>query len=157
MFEALIIVGAKYLIALPVLALLAYWFVLSQEKRSELALLAVIALPLAYLIARIAGLFYFHLQPFVLENFEPLVPHAADNAFPSDHVAFAGALATLAFFYNRWLGATLGLVALCIGLTRILAGLHYPADIILGAVFGIVAALIATQALALWLRAKGRA
>ena len=140
MSEALIIIGAKYLIAVSALALLAYWFVLPREKKKELAVLAAIALPLAYALARIAGLLYSHSQPFVEWGVEPLVPHEVDNAFPSDHMALAAAIATIAFFYNRWLGAGLGVVGLSIGLARMFAGLHYPVDVVVGVALGVAAA-----------------
>ncbi|OGC80219.1 hypothetical protein A2943_03485 [Candidatus Adlerbacteria bacterium RIFCSPLOWO2_01_FULL_51_16] len=150
MFETLIIFGANYLVVVPALALLAYWFVLPREKKKELALLAIIALPLGYVLARIAGLFYFHPQPFVEWDTPPLIPHEVDNAFPSDHVALAGALATIAFSYNQWLGVGLWFVAFGIGCARIGAGLHYPGDIIVGAVLGAVAVFAAARAIYLW-------
>jgi membrane-associated phospholipid phosphatase len=97
------------------------------------------------------GLFYFHEQPFAVYGFEPLWPHAVDNSFPSDHVALGGALATAVLFLNRPLGLFLWLLVLAIGLLRVIAGLHYPVDIVGGAVAGILAGIL-SYAVACWRR-----
>lgn len=129
MLDTLVIFGATYLIAAPPVVLGAYFFWVSGERKKELALLAALALPLAYVLARIAGFFYSHPQPFVEWGGEPLVPHAIDNAFPSDHVLLAAGVAAAVGFFSRPLGLTLLLVAAFIGLARVVAGLHDWSDI----------------------------
>ena len=143
MTEILIITGAKYLVALPVVVLAIYFFFIPAAQRKRFVFLVALSLLLAYIFARIAGLFYQHIQPFALEGFEPLIPHAVDNAFPSDHVVLTGALATVAFLYSRWLGVGLWALALGIGLARVWAGLHYPVDILAGAVLSVIAVSLA--------------
>lgn len=106
----------------------------------RLLILILLSLPLAYVLARLLGLLYFHEQPFAVYGFEPLIPHAIDNSFPSDHVALGGALATAVLFFNRPLGLFLWLLVLVIGLLRVVAGLHYASDIAGGIAAGILAA-----------------
>lgn len=65
------------------------------------------------------------------------------SSFPSDHAVLFFALATSLFMINR----TVGLVALLhaaviVSLPRIYLGLHFPSDIIGGAMLGVAIALI---------------
>jgi undecaprenyl-diphosphatase len=73
--------------------------------------------------------FYFDPRPFVQGNFTPLLPHAADNGFPSDHTLLAAAIAFATFHFNKKLGLFLLLLAILVGVARILAGVHHVADI----------------------------
>jgi membrane-associated phospholipid phosphatase len=61
-------------------------------------------------------------------------------SFPSGHATFFSALATALYFYHRRIGIIFGLGALLIGVSRIVAGIHYPADILTGWCIGIIIA-----------------
>jgi undecaprenyl-diphosphatase len=64
------------------------------------------------------------------------------SAFPSDHAVLFFALATGLLFISKWLGTfALFYALLFIGFPRVYLGLHYPSDIIAGAVIGISIAL----------------
>lgn len=139
----LIIFGAKHLIAVVVLVAAAWTIWLPREVRWRFALAAAASLPLVWALARIAGLFVQHQQPFAAGGFEPLVPHAVDNSFPSDHTALGFALAGAAALVDRYLAVLLAALALGVGVSRVLAGLHYPADIAAGALVGAIAGLAA--------------
>jgi undecaprenyl-diphosphatase len=134
MFVLLIIFGAKYLYILTILIALIFFFYLPKDKKKGFALLAVIALPCVYICAKIAGHFYFDPRPFVTGHFTPLIPHPADNGFVSDHMLLTGAIAMIVFFYNKKTGAILWVAALLVGLSRVLAGIHHPIDILGAAV-----------------------
>ncbi|MBX4191927.1 phosphatase PAP2 family protein [Candidatus Parcubacteria bacterium] len=136
MWDALVIFGAKYLIAVPVLVLL-YVLYKSRHKR-YLLMVTALSLPVVYALARLVGLFYSHEQPFALMGFEPLVPHDIDNSFPSDHVAVAGALSMVTYLQHRGLGVFLWIVTALIGISRMLAGLHWTLDIVVSAVIAII-------------------
>src|SRR5690606_12051881 len=61
---------------------------------------------------------------------------------PSDHAVLFFALAMCIFFTHRKLGVLLLLHALLIvGLPRVYIGVHFPSDVAVGAVVGIVMAL----------------
>ncbi|MDE1925315.1 MAG: phosphatase PAP2 family protein [Patescibacteria group bacterium] len=147
MLNLLIIFCAKYLIALPVIALFSYFLMAPRRIKYRLFWLAFISLPLAYALARLAGHLYYDARPFVVGNFVPLVAHVADNGFPSDHMLFASALAMLGLYFNRSLGVFLWIVAILIGLSRVGAGVHHFIDIAASAVIATVAVLIAHFAL----------
>ncbi len=125
----LIIFGAKYLYL--VIVIVALWYIVRQpqELRRRMVLCALIALPLTYIIAKIGSMMYYDPRPFVVENFVPLLAHAADNGFPSDHTLFGSAIASVIFLFHRKYGALLFAVALLVGLARVGAGIHHFVDI----------------------------
>jgi undecaprenyl-diphosphatase len=77
-------------------------------------------------------------RPFArLFEVEGLVEHDAARSFPSRHVASGLAMAAIGGGAHPRLGATMSLVAALLGLSRVAAGLHYPTDVLGGAIVGI--------------------
>ena len=67
------------------------------------------------------------------------------NSFPSNHAANMAAMATyLAFFYPRTL-LFFGPLAFGVGLSRIYVGVHYPADVVSGWLYGMLLATVLYQ------------
>jgi membrane-associated phospholipid phosphatase len=75
-----------------------------------------------------------------------LVAPSNEPSFPSDHAVAAFAIAFTVAFSGRRMGALFLGGASVIALSRVVAGLHYPGDVLGGAAIGFVAA-----ALVLWL------
>lgn len=132
--NAVIIFGAKYLIYFLILLAGFCFFALEKNRRRELLLFAVIVLPLAYIVAKISSLLCYDPRPFVVGNFSPLVPHVADNGFPSDHTLLASAIAATVFVFKKRCGIFLFILAVIVGISRVLAGVHHVVDI-LGSIF----------------------
>lgn len=143
--NAAISIVAQYLLAVP--ALLTCWAIVRRRLWAKDLAEAALAGVLTIALVKLGGAVYFHVRPFVAYGRAPLVPHAPDNAFPSDHLAACG----LAFAY-LWTRAkafayvTL-LCASLIGAARVLALLHWPIDIAAGFAFGGFAATLAHAAL----------
>lgn len=95
------------------------------------------------LLVKLGGLAYSHPRPFVVHHVLPLVAHAADNGFPSDHSAAAGL--AVAFLWTRSrLSASIAIVfGLIVGAARVVAQLHWPIDIAAGYAFGIAGGSVA--------------
>jgi undecaprenyl-diphosphatase len=62
-------------------------------------------------------------------------------SFPSAHASFLFAFATMGFLYNRTLGVVLYVGAFLSCTARVVAGVHYPSDILAGAVVGAASAV----------------
>lgn len=152
--DFLIIFCAKYLLYIIAIALAVYWLRSPRVERLEFAATVAAALVLAYGVARLAGLFFSHIQPFAAVGFEPLIPHEVDNSFPSDHTTLAAALAAIAGLYNRGFGVLLWVLAVCVAAGRMLAGLHYPVDVIAGILIGGLAAVVASYCVHLYFSAR---
>jgi undecaprenyl-diphosphatase len=128
--DTLIVIGAKYLLFVVAFLAVTATFLSGKTVRCNIIRLALLSFPIAYLLAFIAGQLFYDTRPFVVEHVEPLIPHGADNGFPSDHTLFAMVAAATIFVYRRKLGVFLGIVAVLVGVSRVFARLHYPVDII---------------------------
>ena len=140
----LIIFTTKYLLYVAVAVAVIYFFRQPRAKKKEIFIFAVILFPLSYIIAKVAGHFFYDPRPFVIGNFTPLIGHAPDNGFPSDHTLLAAAVAFAIFHFNKKLGLFLFFLAVLIGLARVLAGVHHAVDImgsfaIVGAIYLLLA------------------
>jgi len=72
----------------------------------------------------------------VLQRVHLLVPCGGGKSFPSSHAVNNFAVATLfAFFYRRWTWAFFTWATL-VALSRVTVGVHFPSDILGGAVLG---------------------
>lgn len=145
LFNFCVVVCAKYLIAVPFVLLLLYIFLTRGKRRKEALLLTVVGLPLTYAVGSALGHFFYNARPFVVGHFTPLVAHAADNGFPSDHMLLAAALAQAGLHINRRLGVVLWILAVLIGAARVLAGVHHTVDIVCSASVAIVCVWLAEK------------
>jgi undecaprenyl-diphosphatase len=124
------IISAKYLIVLPILILGIYFLRLPRSEWKKTLMFILPSLIVTYLVALIAGHIYYDPRPFVVGNFTPLIPHAADNGFPSDHALLASALAIVGTYLNRKLGLVLWVLAAIIATARVYVGVHHPVDVL---------------------------
>lgn len=84
------------------------------------------------------------IRPYDLNHTIALIVKAeSDYSFPSGHTFFAFGFATVVFMYNKLLGLIAYLAAIVIALSRLYLYVHFPTDVICGAIFGILIALAA--------------
>ena len=74
----------------------------------------------------------------------------SDPSFPANSAAVAFAFATGVFMRNRKAGIVMYAIALLWGFSRVYVGIHYPLDILGGAVIAIAITLISKKALLLF-------
>jgi len=139
--DTFFIFGAKYLIILSVL--IAAWFFYKFPHKRKLAIFGFCSLALTFILAKIGAHFYNDPRPFVTEGFTPLIPHAPDNGFPSDHMLLASALPAIIIYYSRKYAIVLWIIAIIIGLSRIYVGVHHRIDVVGSVIFAVVATGIA--------------
>ncbi len=141
--DELILFCAKYLFAaIPLILLFVFWQI-SWEQRKLLILRGILVLILALVLAKGGGALYFEPRPFVVQHTVPLIPHDADNGFPSDHTLLCFACAFLIIpFAPRAIGPAL-LIAATVGMARIASLLHTPFDIVASILMAALANFIA--------------
>ena len=101
--------------------------------------MVIFAIPIgiAIVVSETISAIYVRQRPFVVvPQVKLLVPHSADGGMPSHHIVFMVALITTVFFYQKRLATLLALLTLITGVARVIAGIHYPSDIVVGAVLG---------------------
>src|SRR5699024_9565960 len=111
----------------------AIWLAWALRRRHFRAFFGFIAsLALSFMLALVISHLYIEPRPFVTHHVLQLIPHAPDQAFPSDHTLAAGAIAFAFLFFTRLkkFGWLLLAIAALIGFSRIFTGVHYPGDII---------------------------
>lgn len=75
----------------------------------------------------------------------PLLARSHDPSFPSDHASAAFGIAFGVLFVARRPGLVFLAYAILIGASRVLAGMHYPTDVLAGALIGLAAAILTTR------------
>lgn len=82
---------------------------------------------------------WFRPRPFVALNFAPLINQSAKEAsFPSGHASFYFALSTIIYYYNKKAGILFFIASFLIVIARVFVGVHWPSDVLVGAVLGIL-------------------
>jgi undecaprenyl-diphosphatase len=140
------IFGARYLFLLVPLIALVFFLKQSRSKQKEMAIFSVISIVLIYLLAVLAGHVYFNPRPFVVGNFTPLIPHSADNGFPSDHVLFVSAIASVIMYFNRRISLVLWGLTIIVATSRVYVGVHHFVDVLASMIISLlVTALVYTS------------
>ena len=66
-----------------------------------------------------------------------------DASFPFCFFLFSFAAATTIFIYNKWYGLAAYLFAFVMGFSRLYLYVHFPTDVLMGAIFGVIFAIAA--------------
>ncbi len=143
--DSIIIFLATDFALLAAFALLYFLYNHEDRKRGTKELAIVIGSgALAWVIAHIIKDLYPMPRPdMAIQAVMPLFAHGTGiDSFPSGHATFYSALATAIYFYHKKLGIFFVVCALIIGLARVMAGVHFPVDILGGFVLGIVTAFV---------------
>jgi undecaprenyl-diphosphatase len=146
---ARLLVNEYFLTTTMALILVIFWFEgqdRDQRERNQRAILrAIIALFMANIVLKLCNLIYFRPRPFVDHEVNLLFYHPTDSSFPSNPATVGFSIATAIWLYNRRLGASLLVLATLFGLSRIYCGVHYPLDIIAGALLGALSAYLVVR------------
>lgn len=78
----------------------------------------------------------------VIEGLTILINPPHGYSFPSGHTSAAFCLAMILFFINKKASVVAFLFAVMMGFSRMYTGVHYPTDVLGGAITGVISALI---------------
>ncbi|MEH6943845.1 undecaprenyl-diphosphatase [Bacillus sp. JJ722] len=136
------ILFAEYTVYFLVVSVILFWFTRSSRNRIMI-ISAGISFILAEIIGKTAGLLYSNQQPFAeLSNVNKLIEKTVGNSFPSDHTILFFTFCFSFFFFKTRFKYIWIILAFSVGLSRILVGVHYPYDVMTGAIIGIATSFI---------------
>lgn len=126
------------------LASLALFLLKDFKKYWKIVTEAVIAaFFVRFVLVEIFYSLHFRLRPFVHNHVNFLISYdPTATSFPSGHASFYFALSTIIFWYNKKAGILFYIASFFICLGRIFVGVHWPSDVIAGAMLGIITGLI---------------
>ncbi len=97
------------------------------------------------IIVEAIRIFWNRSRPFVVfPNMSALVHHSASAGFPSGHISFFFALSGAIFLFNKRLGWIFFILSSMMGIARVFVGVHFLADILAGAVVGILSVYLSS-------------
>jgi undecaprenyl-diphosphatase len=132
------------------------WFRSEDDplQRRQAILATLVGCLVALVVARaLAVVLPFRARPLHTPELAFLLPYGMNprtlinwSAFPSDHAALFAGLATGMYALSRRLGwVALGYVVTVICLPRLYLGIHYPTDLLAGALIGMVSVSLAQR------------
>lgn len=133
MQDLIVIFFASFFIYFLFAGLIILWFIDGKIKKEQV-IHALFAAFIAWVISALIKYFFPTLRPFMVNGkgievfLRPL-----DGAFPSGHTAESFALAVTVFMHDRRVGWWFLVGAAVVGISRVIANVHYPIDIIGGA------------------------
>ena len=157
MIEVFIIFLGKYF-GYILLGILLIWLLKNFRQHPPLFWQMITAAILSRgIITETIRFFWHRARPFAEQNFVPLIPHADSASFPSGHATFFFAIGTVLYMYNKKAGIVFLAGSALIVMARILAGLHWPSDIIAGAFIGIASGWLVWKSAIIYTRSKQHA
>lgn len=133
---------------------LAWVFVLlvfGKPAWRRMAIQVLVAIAIVWLVARGIHETWPQPRPFMVGQGHQWIEHSPSPSFPSRHATIAMAFGVMALLTapRRWVGVLCLVVALMVGWSRVALGVHFPMDIIAGA---LIATPVAVAVRTMWLR-----
>ncbi|PCK21355.1 undecaprenyl-diphosphatase [Bacillus pumilus] len=145
---------AEYTVLLVAIVFLVMWFLNRSRRNRVMMISAGLTFLLAEILGKVAGFFYSNQQPFAeMSHVNLLIHKEVNNSFPSDHTIFIFSICLIFWLFHKrhiyWL-----FIATAVGFSRIWVGVHYPFDVLSGAVIAFLTA-VAVAHLPLFQRCVG--
>lgn len=143
-FDGIVVFLASYLPPILIVFFIAFLLFSQHSKREKLQifLITTISVVIArFGVTELIRFFYHRTRPFVDLPVNQLLTNN-DWSFPSGHATFFFAMATAVYLYHKKWGIVFIGATILMTLSRVIAGVHYPSDIVGGALVGIIVAHI---------------
>jgi len=132
------------------LLLIYFWFegrtIADRESNQRTVIRVIAAFLVANAIVKACNLLYFRPRPFSTQEVRLLFYRPSDSSLPSNPAAVGFTFAAVTWQRNRNLGTVMGFLASLFALARVYCGVHYPLDVVSGALVGVFAAHLTTKA-----------
>lgn len=133
LFDFFIVLAAQYLPYVVVVAALFFFF---TRKPARMCLWTMFMAALTIVLSRgivteLIRFLYSRPRPHIALGFDPLIS-ASSSSFPSGHAALFSALACVIYTFDKGWGRWFWGFAVLNTLARVVAGVHWPTDIIGG-------------------------
>ncbi len=126
-----------------------------REQNQRGVLTAVASMFAANLLTKALNLLYYRPRPFASHDLQLLFYHPSDSSFPSNPAVVGFSIATGVWLFNRTAGWALYALTCLFGLARLISGVHYPSDILGGALIGMLSAYVVAKKLGFLARLWG--
>ncbi|MEK7575097.1 MAG: phosphatase PAP2 family protein [Patescibacteria group bacterium] len=149
LFDRLIIFFASYM-AYILIVILVIGIIISNRPRSEKIKIAIASV-LSGIIGRgilveVIANFYQLPRPFLTFPDAHRLLLETSYSFPSRHATIFFGLSAVIYSYNKKIGIMFFVLSGIMGIARVMAGVHYPIDILCGALIGTVVGYMCTIA-----------
>lgn len=147
------VIGDYLIPFLATLAVAWLWFAgrgpEETGRMQHASLHALASLGICQLVVALTNIGVGRLRPFEhLPDVTVLFYEPINSSFPAHPVATVVALSLVVWLVRRWLGSLLMVLGLLLGVSRMIAGLWFPTDVIAAIAVGALSALAAKMALA---------
>lgn len=113
---------------------------LTRDERFWRALLAP---AVSFVLVSIFRNVYNAPRPYEVSGVKPIIKkESKGKSFPSRHVFSIFVIATVLFFIYKPLGLVLMVAGLVLAVLRVIGGVHFPRDVIVGAIVGILSGVL---------------
>jgi len=131
------------------LVLLALWVwgsdAIQRDRNQKAVICASLSLGIAQGFVSTCNIYCFRPRPFTELPTNLLFYQPTDSSFPSNSVAIIFAITCAILLANKKVGLILLLLACLHAFSRVYVGIHYPFDVIAGALGGALIAFIVTK------------
>lgn len=148
-----IFISSNALIGIIGIIITGYFFVYGKKNGKEIAVVSVFAVAFHFLISEIffkhvlPEFGWFRMRPYLAHPGEliPLGKLNSDSSFPSSHMAYVMSLLTVYIYYYRKFWPLAAAFAIFMAFARVHNAMHYPGDVLAGAVLGLLYGLVAIK------------
>lgn len=123
-------------------------FILGSKKIRVTLLTIALAALVATIVSWLIGHYAYTPRPFVQGIGHVLLAHTDNASFPSNHMMFMSIFATMFMVSGQQkIGVLFTCLAVAVGWSRIYLGVHYPMDILGGALIGVMVSILVWKAI----------
>lgn len=141
--ESIVLFLNKYLTDMIYVAFIYLLFQLILEHRYEELVRIVLVTGISFVLVSVVRHFINAERPYTKYDFKPLInKEKTGDSMPSRHVFSAFVIGMAYLYINTALGVVVLIMGATIAVTRVLIGVHFPRDVIAGAVIGVLSGII---------------